>query len=198
MAQEYLYDVFVSYRHNPPVLTWMKNHFYPLLEQRLPDCMPVDHETSIFIDWDIEKGASWPQKLSGALRRSRCLLCVWSADYFRSRWCMAEWRTMRERERLAGFRTEQNSQGLIYPVIFSDGEHFPAEAQAIQYRDLRKWNYPQPVFKDTVGILELDQAVQELCQELAPMVLRAPPWQDSWPVITPKVAPGVRFGVPRL
>jgi hypothetical protein len=27
----------------------VRNHFYPLLEQRLPDCLPVTHQTRIFI-----------------------------------------------------------------------------------------------------------------------------------------------------
>jgi hypothetical protein len=41
MADDYIYDVFVSYRHRQPVMDWVKNHFYPLLEQRLPDEMPI-------------------------------------------------------------------------------------------------------------------------------------------------------------
>ncbi|MGH9847139.1 MAG: hypothetical protein ACREEM_51240, partial [Blastocatellia bacterium] len=52
MAEDYEYDVFVSYRHKQPVLDWVKNHFYPLLDQRLPDEMPIEHETKIFIDFD--------------------------------------------------------------------------------------------------------------------------------------------------
>ena len=58
MAEDYLYDVFISYRHKPPMGEWVRNHFYPLLEQRLPDCLPISHETKIFIDWDIETGAA--------------------------------------------------------------------------------------------------------------------------------------------
>lgn len=57
MAEDYLYDVFVSYRHKPPVLDWVRNHFYPLLNQWLPSAMPVEPE--IFIDWEeIEIGAA--------------------------------------------------------------------------------------------------------------------------------------------
>lgn len=143
MDEDYVYDVFVSYRRRQPVLDWVKNHFYPLLEQRLPDELPVDHKTRIFVDWDeIEIGSAWPAKLSQALKRSRCILPVWSPEYFRSDWCLAEWKTMMERERLLGLRTEQRPGGLIFPVIFADGEHFPQEARVVQSKDLRKGTSP--------------------------------------------------------
>lgn len=133
MAEDYIYDVFVSYRHKPPVLDWIRNHFFPLLEQWLPNAMPVEHETRIFIDWDeIEIGAAWPAKLRQALKQSRCVLAVWAPEYFRSEWCLAEWQTIRERERLLGLGTEQQPEGLIYPVVFFDGEHFPQEARNAQ------------------------------------------------------------------
>ena len=63
MAQDYLYDVFISYRHKPPMDDWVRNHFYPLLEQWLPECLPIDHEPSIFIDWEMETGTAWPAKM---------------------------------------------------------------------------------------------------------------------------------------
>jgi hypothetical protein len=31
MADDYEYDVFVSYRRKQPMMGWVKNHFYPLL-----------------------------------------------------------------------------------------------------------------------------------------------------------------------
>ena len=198
MAEDYIYDVFVSYRHKPPVLDWIRNHFFPVLEQWLPNAMPVEHETRIFIDWDeIEIGAAWPAKLRQALKQSRCVLAVWSPEYFRSDWCLAEWRTLMERERLLGLGTEQQSEGLIYPVVFADGEHFPQEAQSTQSRDLRQWNTPHPVFRDTADYVQFDKQVQLLVNELAAMIHRAPAWQD-WPVITPEAKPQVTVKLPRL
>lgn len=197
MAEDYLYDIFISYRHKGQAMEWVRNHFHPLLEQRLPDSLPVQHELSVFIDLDIETGAAWPAKLRQALKNARCLVAVWSPEYFRSDWCLAEWQTMREREKLLGWRSEQNPQGLIYPVVFADGEHFPPEARAVQWRDLRAWNYGAPAFRDTVGFLDFDQQVQKLAGELAGMILTAPAWQD-WPVVTPNAAPEVVVKLPRL
>ncbi len=198
MAEDYIYDVFVSYRHKQPVMDWVKNHFYPLLEQRLPDELPVEHKTEIFIDWDeIETGSAWPAKLHQALRKSRCLLPVWSPEYFRSDWCLAEWKTVMERERLLGMKTEQRPEGLIYPVIFADGEHFPQDARDAQSKDMRNWNIPHSVFKDTADYVEFDRQVQLLVRELAKMIQRAPAWQN-WPVITPVANEQVIVKLPRL
>jgi hypothetical protein len=194
----YIYDVFVSYRHKQPVMDWVKNHFYPLLEQRLPDELPVEYKTKIFVDLDeIETGSDWPAKLRQALKGSRCILPVWSPEYFRSDWCMAEWMTMLERQRLLGLGTEQQPDGLIYPVVFADGEHFPPEARRAQYKDLRKWNIPHPVFRETTDYVEFDRQVQLLVNELAGMIRRAPEWRD-WPIITPVVDERVDVKLPRL
>jgi hypothetical protein len=197
MAGDYLYDVFISYRHKPPMGEWVRNHFYPLLEQRLPDCLPVHHNTQIFLDWDIETGAAWPAKLRQALKTSRCLLAVWSPEYFRSAWCQAEWQTMLERHRQLDLGTEQNPSGLIYPVTFFDGEHFPPEAKRLEPRDLQKWNIPYPIFKETKDFVDFDREIQDLCKELAIMIQRAPAWQD-WPVITPAAVESVPVKLPRL
>jgi hypothetical protein len=103
---------------------------------------------------------------------------------------------MMERERLLGLRTEERPDGLIFPVVFFDGEHFPQEALQVQYRDLSKWNTPHPVFRDTADYVEFDKQVQLLVNELAVMIRRAPEWQD-WPVVTPD-APGADERVVKL
>ncbi|NOT62380.1 MAG: toll/interleukin-1 receptor domain-containing protein [Acidobacteria bacterium] len=196
---EYQYDVFISYRHRAPVLDWVKNHFHPLLTQRLPDALPVAHRAEVFIDYEeIETGSEWPAKLRSALKTSRCVVAVWSPEYFRSDWCLAEWQTMRERERLLDMRTENNPHGLIYPVRFFDGDHFPQEAKDTQQKDLSPWNIPHPVFRDTPDYIEFDRQIQVVANDVARIIQRAPDWAD-WPVITPPIptAPVVK-GLPRL
>lgn len=198
MAEDYLYDVFISYRHRAPVADWVKNHFFPLLDQRLPDCMPIEHAPRIFIDWEIETGASWPAKLRQALKTSRCLLAVWSPEYFRSMWCQAEWQSMLQRQQVLGLGTETHPHGLIYPVVFADGEPFPPEAKSTQSKDLRQWNLSAPVFRETKDFVDLEKEIQVLCAELAKMIHRAPDWQD-WPVVTPAVdEKNVAMKLPRL
>lgn len=198
MPQDYIYDVFVSYRHKPPMLNWVRNHFEPLLEQWLPNFLPYNHETRIFIDMQIETGAEWPYKLRQARRMSRCLLPVWSPQYFQSNWCQAELQTMLRREQLLGLRTEENSSGLIYAVLFAGAENLPSLVRTIQYKDMSKWNCPWTVFKKNAQYVNLDRQVQKLSQELAKMIQSAPVWQEDWPVVLPQLSSSVAFTLPRL
>jgi hypothetical protein len=199
MRDSYDYDLFLSYRRAYPVGDWVHNHFGKQLASWLGESAPF--EPRIFIDDQIETGAEWPMQLRAALRRSCVLVCVWSPSYFRSPWCVAELETMRERERRLNLRTEAAPQGLIFPVRFHDGEHFPPNVSTIQYFDVSKVNRPEMSFRDSVEFLGLIERVQELSRDVAAAIQRVPPWSESWPVVTPEPEdPGnvLPVGLPRL
>lgn len=195
-VEAYQYDVFISYRRKAPVSEWLHNHFLPMLEQRLPDCLPVAMRPRIFVDREIETGTHWPTRLCEALKTSRCLLPIWSPEYFRSDWCLAEWKSMVKREQL--LRAKKKKCAIIYPVRFADGEHFPEEAKNTQDHDVRPWNIPHAVFRETHDYIAFDRDVQEIAKELAVMIRNAPPFSD-WPVVRPKPPrKAVKMGLPRL
>ena len=196
MPGDYIYDVFLSYRHENPVFDWVTNHFFPLIDQWLPEHM--SYQPRIFIDQQIETGSSWPDTLQRALKTSRCLLAVCSPDYFRSRWCLAEWRSMRKREEVLGMRTTKNPLGLVYAITFVDGEHFPRDAQTTQAKDFRNYNTPYPVFRETAGFVAFDKKVQEVCEELATVIDRAHEWRSNWPIVRPRTTAKVSVKLPRL
>jgi hypothetical protein len=188
MPQDYIYDIFISYRHKGPAYNWVTEYFHPLLKLWLPECMPVECEVKIFIDSQIETGTEWPAKLRQALRTSRCLLPILSPDYFRSKWCQAELQTMRLREQLLGLRTEENSSGLIYAVVFASPELFPSEVQNIEHRDMRKWATTYSGFSNSPNFESFENEMKYICKELPHMIQRAPTWQD-WPIVTPPEPP---------
>lgn len=201
MAEDYVYDIFLSYCRRPPVGDWVRHHFYPLLKDWLPQVMP--REPQIFIDLEgIETGSQWPLQLKNALKTSRCLLSVCSPDYFRSPWCRAELYSMIKREHLLGYRTEKQPCGLIYPVVFSDGEHFPIEVQQMQLKDLEPWNSPSLVFAETREFLDLEQQVKSITKDLWRMIDTTPKWQNNWPVFMPESDDDnhddVKVKIPRL
>jgi hypothetical protein len=136
MEQDYIYDIFLSYRRRPPVGDWVKYHFYPLLSKWLNQAMPRD------------------------------------------------------------------TNGLIYPVVFSDGEHFPPEAKAIQNKDLRKWNISSEVFRETRAYVNFEQEIQLIAQEIWQLLQTVPDYQQDWPVVTPDdfsdAAPTTLIKLPRL
>jgi TIR domain len=92
----YEHEVFVSYRRAPMVGRWVQNHFVPLLEARSNEVAP--DPVRIFCDVNMTEGVNLPAELKPRIRCSALLVAVWSADYFRSAWCMAEWQSFRARE----------------------------------------------------------------------------------------------------
>lgn len=177
---DYEYDVFVSYRRDrrgqrliAPWISGVVSRIHHYLGEELP--MPV----SVFFDVDeIQPGMTWPLTLATALGRSKCLLPVWSPEYFRSQWCLAEWQSFRERERLVG-----GDCCLIVPIKAHDGKWFPDDAQQVQHYDLTGYTATTTGFWSTLRADELDQRLQELARRLADVILSAPVFRPDWPVI---------------
>src|SRR5262249_27293181 len=94
----YEHEIFISYRRTDTIGRWVKNHLVPRLNSRLDEIAPEN--VRIFCDYKMQSGTRWPDELKRQLRRSGLLLSIWSADYFRSDWCVAEWRSFRKREEL--------------------------------------------------------------------------------------------------
>jgi hypothetical protein len=192
----YEFDVFISYRRSGNPHHWVRNHFLP----RLRDCLE-DHladEPKVFIDEEMERGTSWPQRLQNALNRTKIMVSVFSPQYFRSPWCLAEWDTMSERERLLGLSSDDRPQGLIYPVLFSDSDNFPPYARERSWRDLKKWNSPYPVFEQTTEYIGFHQQVADIAMELAKLLPRVPDWEPGWPAHRPDPPYRVTTPLPRF
>lgn len=193
----YEYDIFISYRRKEPVLSWVREHFAPLLEQWLSESVP--HEPRVFRDeTTLETGTTWPLALQKALHRSRLLVAVFSPSYFRSPWCLAELESMRLREEHSGLRAPAQPQGLIYAVHFHDGEHFPESVHAIQHKDLRSWNQPAPAFTQTPAYVDFGKEMQTVAGEIGALLPRVPEWRADWPSVVPPTAPDINAPLPRL
>jgi len=177
----YEYDVFLSYRRQDPVGSWVGNHFDRELRQWLGQALPND--AKIFRDEvDIRVGTEWPVELERALKASKVIVCVWSPDYFRSNWCLAEWISMRERQKACG-------KTVVYAVKFSDGLHYPKEAQITQQRDLSRFAFTPAQFRESSRYIEFQEAMRQMTEDLATTVLAAPPWDAGFPIVRPDDAP---------
>jgi hypothetical protein len=176
-VSDYEFDVFISYRREGNPYNWVRNHFHPQLKAYLADQLPRD--PVLFIDEGMEVGSVWPDRLEEALSRTRILVPVFSPQYFRSRWCIAEWETMAEREKLLA------RPGLIYPVLFSDSENFPSYARERSWRNLKPWNKPDLVFQQTIRWIDFTDEIEKVAIELASRITKAPPWEPGWPVERP-------------
>lgn len=192
----YEYDVFLSYPRQGNSGDWVRNHFHSelrgCLDQELVD------SPRIYYDQQQAVGVNWPQNLRRALLRSKVLVAVWSPPYFRSEWCLAEWQSMRAREAHLGMGEAERPQGLVFPVVFWDGENFPAEARATTWHDMSRFSLPSPEFVRTTEYVEFQRRMQEVATAIAQLLSMAPPWQDGWPIHMPQPQGAPAFKLPRL
>ena len=181
----YHYDVFFSYKRDPRTLDWhrrVKDQLQFWLTQEIGG-----YEARIFVDeQSIETGDHWPEALQDALLKSKCLVCIWSPEYFQSPWCLSEWKNFCEREALLGL----TPHGLIAPIRYHDGDHFPEEARSTQMRDFSRHTSLLPAFWNTDRAVELGDLIREFAREVAQIIERAPEFDPSWPLapITAKPA----------
>lgn len=184
----YEFDIFLSYRRSGlgTAGRWVRQHFYPLLLDAYAD--ECGGNLSVFIDLGVEAGDHWPSRLESALSRSRLMVTVWSPPYFESPWCDAEWRTMCAREQAVGLAGPCRPHGLIYPVVYSDGDYFPREAQERQARSVKPWSYPREGYRESRDYDNLFDAVRLMAREIRDQLKAVPPWESGWPVVRPPAA----------
>lgn len=190
---DYEFDIFISYRRTETVGRWVQNHLLPRLQNRLNEAAPAPVRLSC--DIQMETGVSWPDELKRRLAHSGLLIMVCTADYFRSRWCMAEWQSFREREKLLGLFTPANPQGLTYPVRYADGDYFHPDVKTAQCRfDFTSLNYPDDIFKNSPKYIDFDDLIQAMARELVPRLVALPHWRDNFPIVEPDPLPPVVIG----
>jgi hypothetical protein len=124
----YEFEIFFSYKRNDESNAWHTG-LKVALERWVSEELEEELEgktARIFFDLvDINIGAVWKERIIKALRASRCLVAVWSPEYFRSKYCVAEWLTFDKRSKLT-------NRELIAPASRQDGKFFPIDAKALQ------------------------------------------------------------------
>jgi|SRR5579859_2117697 len=194
--EDYEYDVFISYLcTNPsgkpaPTCTWVREYLYPELETWLPDYVDAGRQTPIFFDKIcIKTGDDWRLHILEALQTSRCLVAVFTSQYFGSPWCQAELNTILERQKeLQQQKKLPRKSGLIYPIRLSGEAFTPARFKHIQTRkDLSKFYRTDSNFKTSEDYAKFQRIIrEEVCLELSTMFLAVPDWDRNWPVVQPE------------
>jgi hypothetical protein len=183
----YHFEVFISYPGRSSVARWLMNHFYPKFKECLAD--QVAPAPRVFVDKGMSRGVDWSAVLGKALLHSKIMVPLFTPPYFESRWCMAEWESMRARERLLGLASADRPQGLVYPILYSDSNNFPDAAKAISRWDFKKLAIPEPVFQKSRDYIRFHRKVTELAEDLVELLKEVPEWQPDWPVIEPPDPP---------
>jgi TIR domain-containing protein len=189
----YSHDVFISYRRDRFRDEWLIDHFIPIFKSFVKEAITAEADRdpdTIFFDQTelddsirafdpldlkgIEPGQNWKNALEQAIKTSRCVVTLWSPQYFRSKWCNIEWRSFRERGILLNL-------DLVVPVTVFDGEKFPADAQAPQLASLNDYVIPGEGFKSTTEYPEFIKRVRKLAIRVGKVVASAPPFA-AWPI----------------
>lgn len=90
---------------------------------------------------------------------------------------------MRQREEALGFRTEDNPKGLILPLRFQDGEHFPDSARRMSDIDVSDWTVPDPSYAKSAEIADLHRAIGRIAKSLATILQHVPQAREDWPSV---------------
>ncbi len=184
--KDYIWDIFISYRRNTAVEIWIEKYFYPELMRWLPEELPPNKEPSIFFDKRIKPGTKWPNELRRALKCTNLLIPVLNSPYFGSPWCLAELNTILERERCLELSCEEQTEGLIYPIVFADGKYFSEDIKNIQYRDMKKYASVADAFRDSKEFLGFESEVKQVAKDIAYMLDKSHPFDQNWPVVEPQ------------
>jgi hypothetical protein len=175
---DYQHDIFISYRRNPETLTWIKMHFVPLLELRVE--MELERKPSIYLDSQVDSGASWPVSIGRALGTSRVMITLWTGNYLASVWCAEELAHMLAREEKCHLRTVERPHGLVVPAFIHDGDKFPIELSHIQHFEIQS-SFNVRMAKDSPRAEDLDSALKDQAPAIAACIENAPAWQREWP-----------------
>jgi hypothetical protein len=176
----YEWDVFLSYPRDGDAGEWVRGIFAPQLEEALKRALPA--RPRIFRDEvSIEAGEVWPEKLRQGIRGSKTMVSVLSPLYFQSAWCRSEWSSMLARKKRVSFNP-------LYPVRFSDGEHYPPEAAEIQHEDFEPYAYTAPAFRQSADYLQFQKAMVAFGKGLAARILAAPVWRRDFPIVVERAA----------
>jgi len=178
---DYQYDAFFSYKRDRESDAWHERVKVKLEYWLKQELQKLD--VRIFFDTeDITTGARWQQKLSTALKQSRCLICLWSPLYFQSKWCVSEWMTFVERETF--LNRERPSTDLVMPASYFDGDTFPQKAKNRQFLDFSEFASTMPKFWDTELAVKFEnERLRRFAHDLAEMIRKSPPFDEAFPVV---------------
>jgi TIR domain len=135
-------------------------------------------DVRIFFDLeDINIGSQWNAKILNGLLSSKCLVAVLSPEYFRSKYCVAEWLTFAVRSKLT-------NRELIAPASRQDGKLFPIKARALQIAKFNEYALTATKFWETEYAAKFEvELIKPFAHDVAELIKRAPDFADSFPVV---------------
>jgi len=166
----YQYDVFISYKANEHTNPWVKG-FKDKFEFWLMQALGGYKPNIFYSPEKIDNGMLWEPVLTESLKKSKCILCLWTPEYFKSEWCVYEWRTFESRW------LQLNNDAIIRAIKLIDEESYHADARARQSADFREF-IPTVMIENSLNSLQFNNAIMQLAEDVSASVCEAPDYID--------------------
>jgi hypothetical protein len=174
-SSPYLYEVFLSYARHPNQAPFVREVFFPCLEENLKEVLQGSAEVRVFRDFDFQSippGCDWVKRLTDALSRSIVFVPIFTHQYFDSPYC---------REELAvALRKGTN---LVFPVEFKDCAPCPEEVDKIQRLRLHgrvRIGERFPEVQHFKWMLSMNEEFADWIGHIANVLQVPPEWRDEW------------------
>jgi hypothetical protein len=174
----YEWDVFLSYRRSNDWPRFVQRQFLPKLKHWLDTVL--GDAAKIFVDVnEIETGDDWPYALAHGLAHSKIMVCLWSAEYFRSKWCALELTHMLARRKSLVTRSGQLPP-LILAALIHDSNNLTRELSRIQKFPMQDYSNPW-IADGSLTEERLSVEIEKLARHAGNALMHVPEYDDSWP-----------------
>ncbi|NEJ03094.1 toll/interleukin-1 receptor domain-containing protein [Rhizobium ruizarguesonis] len=206
----YEYDVFISYKRSRFQTSWIVDYFLPRLEEHLSNytaAQCAQPNVRLFFDQTevnsaartglpsasgIEPGTLWREALIEGIGKSRCMVALYSPNYFHSKWCLSELKAFED-------RAAQTGRNIIIPVSIHSMDRLPARAHSRNMFRMDDFVIDGPSFYESRSFPDFIRNIKLIAEKVAEAVCNAPafvPWptpplldeNDPTPTPTPPVA----------
>ena len=193
----YQYDIYFSYDHDVHTTVWLREQFWPFLRYHLEMLSP-NKLTPFFDLQEVRTGSRWESIISDALKGSRVCLAIFTPQYFRNSWSVAELETFLRRSHEVGYP-------LVVPVLLAgDQPNLPRAVRDIHIADFRPFFFTERFPKTPLDFyagefsntkfLDFDVAVRQLAGDLIKRNGEVPAFSAASRVVSPGEVPGTEPG----
>lgn len=169
-AEDYEYDIYVSYAHNSFLSEWIRE-VVQILSVWASEF--AGRNLKFFFDvQEISGGDAVFPILDKALKRSKLLLVFANVNYFESPFALQEWRTFKK-------RSELTNKNLIFPILITRPAEMPDWFKEYVHYDLSDFSSISGLPRNNKDV-KLERILINMAEQIANALKDAPPYNPKW------------------
>lgn len=168
---DYLFDIYISYTRDKEVISWLSDHFIPILKHKVK--YELRKEVNVFFDENyLGVSDQIDDKLKNYLTRSKTIIPLWTANYLDSKYCSIELSYFLERMKLI-------NKNLLIPIIAHDGYILKSHFNNIIHLDISDCFNSRMSPYGTLAE-RLAELLKKNARNIAECISYAPPFAIQW------------------